>query len=261
VSSKVFDAASVVQGRVPTPVSADTSTKAPPHSANVGLDATQHGRAELDRGDSAELARQEEIKLVQRVFMTSGKPVRRAVLFAGVERENGCIAVCVRAGQTLARLTPNSVCVVDANLRTPALQCSLGTDDDRGLAAAIAQSSLASPFAVRATPDNLWLLPSGASPWDPDVLFTPDRVRPRFEELSGMFDHLLVNAPPINLYAESLALCQFVDGVVLVLQANATRREIVRDVKVRLEEFDVPLLGIVLNNRTFPIPDVVYRRL
>jgi Mrp family chromosome partitioning ATPase len=49
--------------------------------------------------------------------------------------------------------------------------------------------------------------------------------------------------------------------VLLVLEANRTRREIVRSVKARLEDLDVPLLGIVLTNRTFPIPAAVYRLL
>jgi Mrp family chromosome partitioning ATPase len=230
-----------------------------PVGAQRELEAGRAARREEGRAESVEVARQEAIKLVQRVFLSSSP--RRTVLFAGVEGENGCAGVCLRAGEMLARLQPPSVCVVDANLRTPPSQRAFGTDDQEGLAAAVVRSNGASGFARRATPDNLWLLPSGSASSDPDLLLTPDRVRLQIEELRGSFDHLVINAPPINLYAESLALSQFVDGVVLVLEAHSTRREIVWRVKTWLDDLNLPLVGIVLNSRTLPIPDIVYRHL
>jgi Mrp family chromosome partitioning ATPase len=51
------------------------------------------------------------------------------------------------------------------------------------------------------------------------------------------------------------------DGVVLVIEAHATRREAARKVKESLEAANVRLLGAVLNKRTFPIPEVLYNRI
>jgi Mrp family chromosome partitioning ATPase len=228
---------------------------------DVGLQPERRGQGVRVEDDAEELARQEQIKLVQRVFLAHASKARRAVLFAGVERDNGCARICIRAGRTLARLTSQSVCVVDANLRSPVLHRLVGADNHDGLVAAVGHPGAASTFARRLAPANLWLLPSGSSASDPDLLLTADRVRPCVHELGALFDHILINAPPINLYAESLALSQFVDGVVLVLEAHVTRREIVRKMKAHLEDLNVPLLGIVLNNRTFPIPEAVYRLL
>jgi Mrp family chromosome partitioning ATPase len=217
---------------------------------------TREGRA---RVRLEALARQEEIKLVQRIFLGPGSR-RRAVLIAGVERDNGCAQICIRAGETLARLTPQSVCVVDANVRSPAQHRRVGADACDGLATAVGRPDAAPTFAQRLTPDNLWLLPWGSAS-DPDLQLTADRVQPCLQELGAHFDHLIISIPPVDLYAESLALGQCVDGVLLVLEANVTRRETVRHVKTRLEDLDVPLLGVVLNNRTFPIPEALYRRL
>jgi Mrp family chromosome partitioning ATPase len=214
-----------------------------------------------DHLDLKELTRQEEIKLVHRLFLQSGSDPRRIVLFTGVERDNGCAAICARAGKTLAALEPGSVCVVDANLRLPVLHQHVGGTNQHGFATTVEQSGSASLFAQRLSPDNLWLLSAGSSGSDPERLLTVDRVAPRMRELGGSFEYVLLYAPPINLYAESLALSRFVDGVVLVVEANTTRRETVRDMKTRLELLNVPVLGIVLNDRTFPIPETVYRRL
>jgi Mrp family chromosome partitioning ATPase len=78
-------------------------------------------------------------------------------------------------------------------------------------------------------------------------------VQPWLQELGARFNYLIVNGPPMDLCADSLALSQFVDGVLLVLEANITRRDIVRRMKTRLEDLNVPL--------TFPIPETVYRLL
>jgi len=45
------------------------------------------------------------------------------------------------------------------------------------------------------------------------------------------------------------------------LQANTTRRETARKVKQEMEAASVRLLGAVLNERTFPIPESIYSRL
>jgi Mrp family chromosome partitioning ATPase len=47
----------------------------------------------------------------------------------------------------------------------------------------------------------------------------------------------------------------------VVLQANATRRETARKLKLDMQSSNVRLLGAVLNDRTFPIPDSIYSRL
>jgi len=49
--------------------------------------------------------------------------------------------------------------------------------------------------------------------------------------------------------------------VVLVLEANATRRVAALSAKEALEAAGVRLLGTVLNDRTFPIPEKLYRKL
>jgi Mrp family chromosome partitioning ATPase len=49
--------------------------------------------------------------------------------------------------------------------------------------------------------------------------------------------------------------------LVLVVQANATRRDAARKAKESLQAANVRLLGAVLDNRTFPIPDAIYQRI
>ena len=218
---------------------------------------------ENDRLDLERLAADETLRLVYKLFVTPDDRKRHVVLFAGVERDNGCAGICLRAAKTLAAMQPGLVCVVDANVRSPQLHELVGTDSRYGLAntGGFPQASVtafARPLAIDDS-TSVWVLPAGSSEFDPATLLTPGRVRSRLTEMRARFDHILISAPPADLHAESLALARAADGVVLVVSANVTRRDAVVRVKSRLDALGVPTLGIVLNDRTYPIPQSVYR--
>ena len=60
---------------------------------------------------------------------------------------------------------------------------------------------------------------------------------------------------------EAMAMAQFVDGIILVLSARRTRRIAARKMKEMLEGAHARILGSVLSDRVFPIPQGIYRRL
>jgi Mrp family chromosome partitioning ATPase len=93
------------------------------------------------------------------------------------------------------------------------------------------------------------------------VLLNSDRMKERFSEIRREFDYVVVNAPPLGAFADAMVLGRLVDGVVLVLEANTTRREAALRITEGLRATNIPVLGAVLNNRTFPIPAAVYKRL
>ncbi len=211
--------------------------------------------------DLEAVTREEEVKLAQGVFLIPGVRAPRIVLFSGVEHENGCSWVCARAAEFLAVQGEKSVCIVDANLHSPSLHTYFGVSNARGFAEAMVQTDAVANFAQQLPGGNLWLLPSGAPASDPCLLSKLDRLSSRMKELAALFDCVLINAAPANLCADPILLSQSVDGVVLVLEANCTRRETARKIQQSLKATNVPLLGVVLNDRVFPIPEAIYRRL
>jgi Mrp family chromosome partitioning ATPase len=79
--------------------------------------------------------------------------------------------------------------------------------------------------------------------------------------LRQVFGYLVVHAAPLGNDTVASVVGQATDGAVLVLDADNTRRVAARNAKQTLEAARVPLLGTVLNDRTFPIPEKLYRRL
>jgi len=79
------------------------------------------------------------------------------------------------------------------------------------------------------------------------------------KELRSSFDYFLLSAA-IN-DCEMPSLCNLCEAAVLVLTANVTRREAALKAKEQLLRQGVTLLGTVLDQRTMPIPESIYRRL
>ena len=209
---------------------------------------------------SREVANEEIAKLVQRLFLPGGQAGGpRVVSFSGIVREDRSSWICASGGKSLASQVDASVCVVDANLWTPQLHTHFFADNRIGLAAALTTKGPIRSFATPVPGGNLWLMPSGSTR---GAVYTHiERWRNRFAELREAFDYILISAPPLARETEATFLGQLADGIVLIVEANRTRRESVRQVKERLGIAQVQLLGAVLDQRTFPIPEFLYRKL
>ncbi len=204
----------------------------------------------------------EILKLVRRVFILPGAAQAPAVVaFCGIENGTGCSWVCARTSEVLADQNPGRVCVIDANLRSPSLHEHFRMEKGVGFADAMKESGPVGEFARPTWISNLWLMTSGAADIGPNGAFSPARARARFEELRAEFDYLLIDAPPMSFPADAALVGQLTDGVVLVVGSSSTRREPARIGKESLEAAGVPVLGAVLNRRTYPIPEALYQRL
>jgi protein-tyrosine kinase len=200
------------------------------------------------------------VKLVQRLFTPADKEnTFKVVSFAGIARDDRSSWICARAGEALADQSEASVCVVDANFSSPQLHIHLNVKNQIGLAEALATKEPMPEFAVSISGRNLSLVPAGIV--KPGFYPSIERYRERFNELRQVFDYILISAPPLQGEADSARIAQLTDGTVLIVEANHSRRETVRRAKEQLESAKVRLIGAVLDQRTFPIPEKLYRRL
>jgi Mrp family chromosome partitioning ATPase len=220
-----------------------------------------NGYREIDGMNLDQVAGEESLRLVQRIFLLQSEEPPHMVTFAGIDHGGGSSEICVRAAETLTKNISGTVCIVEANLRSPALPGMFGTTNHHGLTNALLTDGPIRSFAKPVRGDKLWLLSSGALAVDSANLLNSERLRMRLTELRREFDFVLIDAPPLTRYADAIALGQLSDGFVLVLEANATRRESALKVSENLRAANIKILGAVLNKRTFPIPESLYNKL
>ena len=201
------------------------------------------------------------LRLVQQIFLLQTQEAPRMVVFAGIDHGSGCSRMAASVAETLAGNARGAVCLVEANFRSPALPAMLGTANHHGLTDALLRDGPIGSFAEPVLSDNLWLLSSGSLAADSPNLLSSERLKARVLELRKEFDFVIVDAPPLTRYPDAIALGQVSDGIVLILEANSTRREAALAAMEGLRSSGIKIIGAVLNKRTFPIPEKIYRRL
>ena len=208
--------------------------------------------------EMSDAIRDEVGKLVQKLFLAPQGP--RRVVFAGTESGSGCSWMCARVAEGLASQGRGSVCVVDCNLRSPGLHQQFGLENHHGLSDALTGSGSIREYVHRLS-RNLGLVSCGSTAENGLTMLGSDRMRSRLAELRSIFDYVLIDAAPMNACNDAIVLGGLSDGVVLILKANSSRRETARKALQDLQTANVAALGAVLNQRTFPIPEALYKRL
>lgn len=211
------------------------------------------------RVPSNRAAQVEALKLVHSVFLTNGNAPRRVVVFAGIDSGNGCSQICALAGKALAASVRAPVCLVDANFRSSRGSGIYSVSQNEGLAEALRRPGPIHDFLSCAGPSNLALLPRGRTANESIGFLNSRSMKSRMDDLRSEFAYVLVDAPPLNSYADAATLAQATDGIVLILEANSTRRESALKITEQLRAAGASVLGAVLNKRTFPIPQILYR--
>lgn len=232
--------------------------------SSVILDGTADGTArstvvappalEMDQA-----TRQELTRLIQNLFLRPGGS--RIVAFSGVQPGVGCSWLLARIAEVLADASAGSVCVVDANFRSPVLHTSFNTEHGRGFSDALVGSDPISTYVQSLGGGRLHLLSSGSVGEKAEPLLASTAFRVRVGELRAEFDYVLFDTAPLACRSDALAIASRIDGLALVVEADSTHRETALKVAKDAAAANVRMLGVVLNKRTYPIPAALYKKL
>jgi Mrp family chromosome partitioning ATPase len=231
----------------------------------IEVDVANPSRTEADDviakqvspSDAGDLFGEETVRLVQTVFLSRNRRAPRQVVFCGVDGENGSSSVCASAGRALTAISDKSVCLVDANVHSPRLSNAFGINRS------ILLPTNAASVRERCVhiDGNLWLAGTDLLVDNCGSLLSLAELKRRFTQLEGDFDYLLVDAPGVGVSRDAALLGEIAGAAILVIEANTTRRLAARRAKESLEAAGVRLLGTVLRNRSFPIPEKLFKRL
>ncbi len=202
-----------------------------------------------------DFARQQIRGLVQQVFFSNVERPVRQILFSAVDQETDVRAICRQVGEALALETTGSIAVV-GDYPQAVLDGEACCAEESGRCARDRQTGLRQ-VSIRLS-GNLWLLSATAQEAGPP---NPASWKSYLGEMRREFEYSIVGAPFPGEWNEATAMARFADGIILVLSAHRTRRIRARYMKNKLEAAQAHILGTVLSDRTFPIPEGIYRRL
>jgi hypothetical protein len=188
---------------------------------------------------------------VRRVFFAGGARPVKQVVFSGAGPNTDVANLCDQVGHTLALETQAHIAIVG---REPGLR-EMGRTGPRFTGSA--------PIKSRSmqTALNLWRVPGFETREGREESGTGPYWQSCLAELRNEFEYAVIHGPAAGISSEAALLGQLADGIILVLGAHSTRRATARKIKETLEGAQSRILGTVLSERRFPVPERIYRRL
>jgi hypothetical protein len=180
--------------------------------------------------------------MLRKTFST---PSSSVLVFCGVDADNDTCLITACAAELLSKITEGSVCVFDVSREGNCVSdlFELQRQADGG-----SQSLLYARID-----ENLWVA-TQASAALPGSSGLSANLQDWMIDLRNNFDYVLVHADPVAQSAETEAVGRLSDGLVLVIEAETTNRELTKQVKAELESANVQVLGAILNKCHYPIP-------
>ncbi len=179
--------------------------------------------------------------------LNSGPPIRVLVVTSAIKSEGKTVTV-LNLATVMATGSEKKVVAIDCDLRRPKIHELLGIHSQPGLSELLRGEVQAEAVLQKTKVPNLTVLPSGKLPVNPSELIGSSRMSRLLEHLKEKFDFVIFDTPPVMAVTDAGVLGAIADGVVLVVKAESTKRDIVLRAQTLLRGANARLVGCVLTN-------------
>ena len=178
------------------------------------------------------------------------RPLRCVGLVSAAAGE-GKTTVSIGLAHALALVPERRVLLIEADIRRPALGRSLGFEPLPGLLEYL-RGEGDDVGVRRLNGASLFVLPAGTDPSAESELLGSERMGVLLEAARQLFDYVVVDCPPLIPVADSVALQDRLDGLLLVVRSRQCPREtVVRAVSLLDPE---RLRGLIFNAQRDLVP-------
>lgn len=179
---------------------------------------------------------------VRRQFASLDAPI---LLVTGCAGGEGKTVTATNVSLSLANTHPGRVLLIDSDLRKPRVHEYLNIPRGKGFSELLrAPESDIDEFLWKIK--DLYVMQGGTSLTNPVSLLTSKNAAAVLDRLRGQFDFIVIDTPPVLPVVDSHILSALADGVILVVRAHYTRRDVIT---LGLESFQAPnLFGAVIND-------------
>ncbi|MEJ7699114.1 MAG: CpsD/CapB family tyrosine-protein kinase [Pyrinomonadaceae bacterium] len=179
------------------------------------------------------------------VLHKSQKQKLQSIVIASVEPSEGKSITALNLSWLLAQTSGVNALIIDGDLRMPSLTDYLGIETETGLPEVLEGKFPLKDSIIRLEPAGLHLLPGGKARSDVAELLSGSKFKEILREACEMFDYVIIDAPPLGVFADATVLINHAEGALLVVRANHTHY---KDIERVLETLPrEKMLGAVLN--------------
>ncbi len=179
---------------------------------------------------------------------------RHSFLITSATLAEGKSTVSSYLAITAAAYKKRKTILVDCDLRRPTLHKLFDLSIEKGMTDIIGGDVTVEEALETTLIDNLSVLTAGTLKRNPTELFESEEVKKVIEQIKFYFDLIFVDCAPIIPVSDPLVLAPELDGLLLVIKAGATQREVILRAASIVEKADTAIVGVVLNNMDSVLP-------
>jgi protein-tyrosine kinase len=182
------------------------------------------------------------------VSLTRQETFRNTLMVTSSLAGEGKSVTSLNLAISLAQEFDHTVLLVDADLRKPSLHQYFGLDPKIGLADCLRDGVDPGDVLIKTGIGKLTLLPAGKPVRNPVELMSSQRMSELLQEMKHRYPdrYIIIDTPPVLLFAETLALSYLVDGVIFLVKEGLASVQNITDALANLK--GTPILGMVYNN-------------
>ena len=186
---------------------------------------------------------------------------RRIIQFIEPEQDAGASKIVREFAKMLACKMNQPTLLVDANRRRP------GQSDYFGVKLAYRAEKAESGSKSIMTPirqigqSRLFFSQLSLNGHGEFLIYNLPEMEIFFMELESFFEMILIDSSAASSHQDVIVLSPEVDGVIIVVESEKTRRQVLEKIKDRILEDGGAPLGVILNKQRYPIPEFIYKRL
>ena len=193
-------------------------------------------------------------RLLHNIYSSeSGKDIKTIMMTSAMLSE-GKSTVCSFLGITAALKKGLKTLIIDSDLRRPTINKIFQLQPKAGLREILVEGYNPRDAISTTSIDKLDVLTVGSRCENPSEVFDADALGTLFEELKFYYDLILIDSAPLLPVSDPMLLASKVDGVLMVVKAGATQKEVVRRAVEILNPRLNNLLGIAFNNMNHSLP-------
>jgi capsular exopolysaccharide synthesis family protein len=172
------------------------------------------------------------------------RPIRSIVVTSALPGE-GKTTTAVNLALCFGLEREGRTCLVDADLRTPAVHHALLESPEVGLAELLELDPKLEEALIRVPDTRLSVLTVKAIPGRPSELLASQGMTELVRELHSCFDTVIIDSPPVLGLPDATILVDLCDAVLFVIGSGAASRD---DIEAALEQVDAKkAIGCVFN--------------
>ncbi len=178
----------------------------------------------------------------------------KTILVTSAMLAEGKSTVTAFLALTAARHRQHKTLLVDCDLRRPMLHRLFAVARENGVTEILLKGKKVKDTIKKTSVDLLDIITAGKAVSQPAAMFDSAAISKLLEEVRFYYDLILVDCAPVLPVSDPMLLASEMDGVILVVKAGTTQREVAKRAALLLQNDKTRLLGVVLNNLSNALP-------